>query len=113
MPDQLGDADRTSRVAGCGLNPQLLEWALAQQATIPDAVERYPSREAQAVGAGLTVHGTGHAEHDLLAHHLDRPGEVHVPLGQLRLGLSRRPTEQSLKGAVGHRETGEIVEVPL
>ena len=113
VPDQLRHAERPPCVAGSGLDPQPLEGALAQDAPVGHAVERDPTGEAKVLHPGLAVHRAAHAQHDLLAHDLDRAGQVHLALGQLGLQLTRRPSEQRVERAVGHRETGEIVEILL
>jgi hypothetical protein len=44
MPNELRNADGASRVAGRGLNPDLVVGTLAQEATIADAIERETTR---------------------------------------------------------------------
>jgi len=100
-------------VARGWLDPQALERAFPQQPPVPDAVQGHPSGETEVVEARLAVEGAGHAQHDLLAHHLHRPREVHLALGELALRHTRWPAEQSVERAVGHREAGEIIEVGL
>ena len=52
MPDEQRGSERTARVAGGGLNPQILERAFAEDAAVRHAVERDASREAQFLLAG-------------------------------------------------------------
>ena len=113
VPRELRHAESAAGVAGRGLDPDLLERAFAKQSSVADAIERDAARQAQPVEARLTMRGARHAEHDLLAHLLDRPGEIHLSLRQLCLGLPRRRAEQTVERAVRHRETGQIVEVLL
>ena len=99
MPGELRHAERAAGVAGRGLDPELLERALAQQPAVAHAVERDAAGEAEPVEPGLAVHRARHAEHDLLGHDLDRAGEVHLPLRQLGLRLPRRAAEQPVERA--------------
>ena len=45
MPDRKRCTDGATRVAGGGLDPDILERAFAQQATVGDAVKRHASGE--------------------------------------------------------------------
>lgn len=40
---------------------------------------------------------------------LNGTGEIHLPLGELGFGGSRRAAEQLVERPVGHGETGEVV----
>src|SRR5690606_34064530 len=93
VPDELGHAERSTRVAGGRLDPELLDRAVAEEAPLPPAVLRHTAREAEPVEHGLLVHRTRHSEHGLFAHVLNGPGEVHLPLCEIRLRLARRPPE--------------------
>ena len=54
-----------------------------------------------------------HAEHDLLAHHLNRSREIHLLLRELRLRLAGRSAEQLVERLTRHREAGQVIEVLL
>ena len=71
VPDELGHAERTARVAGGRLDPQLLERPLAEEAPVGYAVERHSPREAELVQSRLPVDGAGHSYHDLFTHRLN------------------------------------------
>jgi hypothetical protein len=113
MPNQLSNAEGAARISGRWLDPDLLEGSLSEQATIPHTVERHPSSKAQGIGPGLSANRAGHAQHDFLTHHLDRPSQVHLFLSQLALGLAGWSAEQLVKLAVRHGEAGQIIEVAL
>ncbi len=113
VPDELGDTQRTTGVARGRLDPQPLEGPLAQQPAVGDAVQRHAAGQAEVLEAGLAVHGARHAHDDLLADHLDRAGQIHIPLSYLGLRDPRRAAEQAVERAVGHRQPGEVVEVLL
>ena len=113
MPDELGDAERTTRIASRWLDPDPLERPLSEQSPVADTVQRHAACEAKVLGAGLPMGRARHPEHNLFAHDLNGTGQVHFPLGERRLRDARWPAEQAVEGAVRHRETGEVVEVLL
>lgn len=55
----------------------------------------------------LVFTSTGHR---FLRHRLDRRGDVHVELGQRLICRPRRLSEQCIEAAVGHAQTGAVVE---
>src|SRR5688500_6334269 len=113
VPNQLCHTQRTARITGGRLDPQLLERSFAENPTVADAVERHATRETQVLHSGFAMDRACHAQHDLFADHLHGPRKVHLLLRQLRLRLSRRTAEELVEGFTGHREAGEIVEVLL
>ena len=100
-----------ARVAGGRLNPQLVERALAQNPPVGHAVERDAAGQAEFLHPRLGVDVPGHPQHDLLGDGLDRGGEVHVALGQQRLGLARRTAEEPVELLRGHRQSLAVIEV--
>src|SRR3954465_2737887 len=54
-----------------------------------------------------------HAQHDLLADHLDGASEVHLLLRQRRSQRAGRPAEELSERLAGHGQTTEIIEVLL
>ena len=94
MPDQERRAERAAGVAGRGLNPDVFERPLAQEAAVRDAVQRDAARHAEIFLAGKLVRVARHLQDDLLGHHLDRPRDVHLALGDFRFRLPRRAAEQ-------------------
>ncbi len=113
MPDEVRDTQRPARVPSGRLDPEPLERALAQDPAVGDTIERHAPCETEVVEPRLPIQRPHHAQHDLLAHDLDRTGEIHLALRQVRLGDPGRPAEQLGEGPVGHGEPGEIVEVRL
>ncbi len=69
-----------------------------------------PARHRPAL-AGQARRGAGHPQDDLLGHLLDRPGQVHLPAGEVRLGRPRRAAEHVVEAAVGHAQRGQVAEV--
>ncbi len=111
MPAVQRRADGAARVAGRGLDPEVLERPLAQQDTIGDAVERDATRETRVAFSGGFRGRARHREHDVFGDDLDRRRKVELALGDLRFGRTRRSAEQVGEAAVRHREPGEVVEV--
>ena len=93
MPDELSHPQGAARVPRGRLDPEPLERALPENPPVGDAVEGHAARETQVFHSGFTVSGPGHAQHDLLAHDLDRLGKIHLSLRQLGLGHPGRPAE--------------------
>ena len=111
MPDELCDAQRAAGVTGRGLDPELVERSLPQDATVAHAVEGDTASKAEVVAAGDFL-GVGHRlEHDVFGHLLDRRGHVHVLLRERRLGLARLVAEQVVEALRRHPQPGRVVEV--
>ena len=53
----------------------------------------------------------GHLQHDLLGHILDRPGNIHILLGNCRLRLTRRAAEKFMELTIGHCQSRAIIEI--
>ena len=102
--------DRAAGVAGRRLNPDRLVRAFAKNAAVADAVQGDAARETQVVRAGLRMKGRRQPQHHFFGDVLDRPGQIHLPLRQLRLGLPRRAAEDSVESTIRHRQPGGIVE---
>ena len=68
-------SQRAARIAGCRLNPELLEGPLPQNASIRHAIEGDTAGETEVFPAGFGVHVTRHPQHDFFDHDLDRSGE--------------------------------------
>src|SRR6185503_8502383 len=113
MPDQLRYAQSAAGITRRGLNPQLLERSLAENTTIAHAVQRDATGETQLIESRLAMRGAHHAQHDLLAHVLNRARQIHLALGELRLRRASRSVEELREGLIGHRETREVPEVLL
>src|ERR1700676_4241016 len=60
MPQRQRDANRPTGVAGCGLNPDLLERSVTPDAAVADAVERDAARETQIAQPGLPARERRH-----------------------------------------------------
>ena len=111
MPDEQGRPQRAAGIARRRLNPDVVEWPLAEQPAVGHAVERHAACQDQVLHAGLAVDVPADPQHDLLGHRLDAGRQVHVPLLQRRLGSARRTAEQPVKPAVGHRQPLAVVEI--
>ncbi len=104
-------AERASGIAGRGLYPEVLERALAHDASVGHAVEGHAARHAQVAKARPAVEIAGHPENDLLGHLLYAGGHVEVELLELRLALPDRLPEELRETRVGHREPVGVGEV--
>ena len=104
MPDQECHADGTARVSRGGLDPDVLEWALAQDASVADAVEGNSASKAEILRTRLGVQMAGNLQHDFFGDMLDRCSDVHMTLGNRLVWLSGRFSEERVEGGPGHRE---------
>ena len=111
MPEAQCDSQRPAGVASRRLDPDLVEDALAQDATVADAVERDPACQAEVIQPGFAVGEASHLHHDLFGDLLHGAREVHLELGQLRLGAPRWTPEQLLERPPGHRQPMRVREV--
>ena len=103
-------AQRAPGVACRGLDPEVVEPTVAQYLAVGDAVQRDAAGETKIGDAGLRPQRAGQPQHRFLDHGLRRGGEVHVPLRQRLVRLARRPAEQRVELAVGHRQPGAVGE---
>ena len=111
MPDEHRRAQRAAGVSGRGLDPDVVEWTLAKQPAVGDAVERHAAREHQPRQARLAEQVPADREHSVFGHRLDARRQVHVPLLEVRFGLPRRSTEKLVERPVRHRQPLAVVEV--
>ena len=111
MPGHQSGAQGRAGVAGGGLDPDPLEDPFPQQLAVGHAVEGHAAGEAEVGGTGVLVQAAGQLEHDLLGDHLDRGGQIHMELTELRFPLPWRPAEQLVELAAGHPEAAVKLEV--
>ncbi len=111
VPAPEGGPDGAAGVARGGLDPQVVERPLAQQAPVGHAVERHTAGQHRPTLARQARRRAGHAQDDLLGHRLDGPGQVHLPAGEIRLGRPGRTAEQLVEAPVGHPQRGQVPEV--
>src|SRR5439155_26996205 len=93
VPQIHGDADCAAGVPRRRLNPDLIEWTVAQNPAVADAVEGDAAGHAEIRQPGLLPRERGHLHHHLFGDVLNRAREVHFPLCELRLRLPRRSVE--------------------
>src|SRR4051812_40409784 len=94
MPQAHRDTERAARVSGRGLNPDLVERALAEDATVANAVQRHAAGETKIARAGLAVSESRDLQHHFFRDVLNRPRQVHFATGELRFGRPWRAAEQ-------------------
>ena len=102
---------RAAGIAGRGLNPNLVEIALAQQLSIGHAVERHAACKTEVAHARLSCQMAGHAGHDDFRDILDRSRQIHVALGQKLVRLACRAAEERIELRIGHAQSGTVVEI--
>ena len=111
MPGEQGGAEGATGIAGGGLNPDVVEDSLAQDAAVGDAVQGDAAGEAKIFEAGFAAGVAGDAKHDLFGHVLDGAGEVHVALGEGGFGVAGRAAEEAVEAAIGHGEADAVIEI--
>ena len=80
MPDCQSDADRSTSVARCGLDPNIFKGPFAQDAAVGDAVERHSARHTETLQPRFLVHISNHLEHRFFSNGLDAAGKIHFAL---------------------------------
>jgi hypothetical protein len=103
--------ERAAGVAGRGLDPEVVEDALAQELAVGDAVERHAAGEAEVALAGHRARPPRQLRDRFLRHLLDRAREVHLAAGDARLRRPRRAAEEGGEAVVGHHQAVEVAEV--
>ncbi len=102
MPDELCDPQRAPGVAGSRLDPDGSEWSFAEDPSVADTVQGHSACKAEVVQAGFLVERGGLTQHDLLDDLLNGARQVHLSLGELRLGSSGGTFEQVGEGLACH-----------
>src|SRR2546421_9677067 len=93
MPAQQRSAERTTSVARGWLYPDFLERSFAKNPAVADAIKRNATGQTKIARARQRVGVARHSQHNFLRHGLERASEIHVPLCQRGLRLSRRPAD--------------------
>src|SRR5262245_40519802 len=113
MPDGERDSDGAARVAGGGLDPDVVEQLLAQNQAVRYAIERDAASQAELFHSRLPLNETGHFQNRLFGDLLNAASQVHFPLGELRFRLARRAAEKLVEGPVSHPQPLAITEILL
>src|SRR5262245_7954921 len=105
--------ERSTGIAGCGLHPDPLEGAIAQDLAVADAIERDATSKTKVLDAVRFGQVAREPQHDLLGHLLHRGRQIHVALREPGPGGARRTTEQAVELGRRHGEARRIAEVAL
>ena len=111
MPDEEGRSQSATCVPRCRLDPDVFKGTFAQDLAVTDTVEGDATGQHQIVQARLSVQVSCHSQHDLFANDLNRGGEVHLSLRDLRFGGSWGATEQPMEFGRCHRQPLAVIEV--
>src|SRR5437763_1988701 len=111
MPCGVRRSDCSTCVAGCRLDPQSLEWSLAQYPSIAHAVQSNTTRQAEIFCAGFAMYRAAQAQHDFFSDLLHGARKIHLALGQWTFRFAGWTIEQRIELAVGHCQSGAVVEV--
>src|SRR5205814_899670 len=104
VPTQQRSSERSTGVARGRLNPDLLEWSLAQNPPVPNAIEGNATGETEIPLAREGVGVASQAQHHLLRYGLERACDIHVPLGQFCFRFSGRAAQEAIEHSVRHPE---------
>ena len=108
---RVGGAESPSGIAGCRLNPYVVEDAAFQDLAVADAVERNTARHAEVVGPGQPLALLDHSQHDLVGDLLYGQGAIAMMLLDVALGRAGGKAEQFFPPLfLDHPETGRILE---
>ena len=111
VPDEQRSTERAAGVSSRGLDPDALEGAFPLEPAIGDAIQRDAAGKHQVLHAGLRVNIASHPKNRFFGDRLNARCEIHVPLIQIRVGLSWRSSEQLMKSLARHRQALTVVEV--
>ena len=104
-------AQRSAGIARRGLNPDVLEMAVAQHLAVGHAVQRDAAGQAEIRHAGFGRERSREPKDHFFERRLDGCRDVHVLLRQRFGRLARRQAEQAMKARVGHRQAGAVIEI--
>ena len=93
MPHEPGRSERSARVAGRGLDPNIVERPFAQQPPIGHAIQGNAAGQHQISLHRFFMQIAAEPQHHVFRHHLDACRQIHVPLQQVGFRRSRRPAE--------------------
>ena len=110
-PDKHRDTQRSARIAGCWLDPEVVEGAFPEQSAVTHAIERDTPAQAQFFHPCNPVGVPRHPQHDVLGHRLDGRCQVLVALGDGLRRMAGRAAEQLVKPGRGHGQARTIIEV--
>src|SRR5262245_59163002 len=113
MPDSKRNTDSPSRVARRGLDPDVVKQAFPQEQSVSHTVERHPARHTELFHPGFALNITRHLQHYFFSNFLNATGEVHLPLCELRFGLSGRAAEKLIKSPVRHSQPLAVTKILL
>src|SRR5438552_13310141 len=80
MPDCQSDSQRSARVAGSWLNPDVFKRSFAQDASIADTVQRDATGHAKPLQAGFLVNVSCHLQHHFFSDLLNASSKIHFAL---------------------------------
>ena len=107
-------AQGAAGIAGSGLDPDVLEGAIAKHLAIRHAIQGDAAGKAEIFLTRFLSDRAGQPEHHLFGHRLDRGGQIHLALGdKLLRDVRGGPPKSSSKRLIGHGETGAIIEIAL
>ena len=112
VPDGVGRAKRTARVARGRLNPDVIENAGSEDFPVGNAIKRDAAGHHKILAAGQLPGGAGQAKDDVLGHLLNGERHIHVDLGNFRLRFAARDSKKLLPFCfVDHLQAGGVLEV--
>src|ERR1700730_14734626 len=102
VPNRQRDSQRTACVACRWLDPDILERHFPQHSAISHAIQGNSASHTEFLHSGLFVSILRHLQHHFFRDHLNAPRQIHLPLSNLRLRLSRRTAKKLSKRSVCH-----------
>ena len=103
--------ERAAGIAGGRLHPDLIEFAVAQDFAVRDAIERHAAGQAEIALRIFRRQAAREQQHRLLEDDLGRGRDVHVRLRQRFAAHRAAASEQPVEFVVGHRQAGAVVEI--
>ena len=80
VPGEQSRSERSAGVARRRLNPNVVERAFPQNATVSDTIQSDAARQTKIARLRYGMSMTRHPQHHFLRHRLQGTGHIHVPL---------------------------------
>ena len=107
-----GRAYRAASIAGCRLNPDVVEDSFPQKLSIGHAVQRYVDSQAEIPLPCRALDVLCELYDNVFGDCLNRSCKIHMPLRKLALWIPGWPAEKRIEPAICHGQAGAVVEVP-
>ena len=111
VPCKKSRTDGASRITGSRLYPDVFKRPFPKDSAVADAIECDTTRKTEIFLPRFAVYVLRHAKHHLFRHVLNRAGQIHIPLRDIRFRLPGRTSEQPVEFRVRHGQPCAVIKI--